>query len=127
MTSADISTLITRFGIGARASTAVTHAGTGYFACTPEAPYDATLSTVEQARQMFAKAESRLAETGSSKDKLLFVAILLRDMQDVDAFNEAWDAWVADIEPPARACFQAILAKPALKVETIMIYAVPSQ
>jgi|SRR5690606_5275806 len=126
MEPSEISSLIRRFGVGARSSMAVTHAGTGYFACTPEAPYDASLSTAEQARQLFAKAEARLAASGSGKDKLLFVAIMLRDIADVHAFNEVWDAWIADVEPPARACFQAQLANPALKVETIMVYAAPA-
>jgi hypothetical protein len=33
-----VDALIQRFGIGKRASIAVSHGGTGYFACTPQAP-----------------------------------------------------------------------------------------
>lgn len=105
----------------ARASLATVAGGTGYFAVTPEAPYDGALSTAEQARQLLAKAEARLAAIGSGKDRLLFCAILLRDMAEVAAFNAVWDGWVADIVPPARACFEARLASPDLKVEMIMI------
>lgn len=119
----DIAGMINRFGVGKRASIAVTHNGTGYFAVTPQAPYDAGLSTAEQAVQLLAKADARLAEIGSGKDKLIFVAIILADMADYAAVNEVWDGWVADIAPPARACFEARLASPALKVEMIMVCA----
>ncbi|WP_172291979.1 Rid family hydrolase [Pseudoruegeria sp. HB172150] len=116
--------LITRFGTTARASIATVANGTGYFAVTPSAPYDETLTTAEQARQLFGKAEARLAEIGSSKGAMLFCAILLRDIGDVAAFNAEWDGWVADIAPPARACFEATLANPSLKVELILVCAV---
>lgn len=119
----DIAGMINRFGIGKRASIAVTHNGTGFFAVTPKAPYDAELSTADQAAQLLAKADARLAEIGSGKDKLIFVAIILADMADYAAVNEVWDGWVADIAPPARACFEARLASPALKVEMIMVCA----
>ncbi|MBX3537700.1 MAG: RidA family protein [Chelatococcus sp.] len=119
----DISSLIQHFGVGARASIAVTHNGVGYFAVTPQAPYDGTLPAADQARQLFAKADGRLAEIGSGKDKLLFVAIIVADMNDKDAVNAVWDAWVSDVTPPARACFEARLASPDLKVEMIMLCA----
>ncbi|WP_439502593.1 RidA family protein [Aminobacter ciceronei] len=124
--SGNIADFIGRFGIGKRASSAVTHDGTGYFAVTPQAPYDAGLSTAEQAVQLLAKADARLADIGSGKNKLLFVAIILADMGDYNAINEVWDDWVADIAPPARACFEARLASPALKIEMIMICAAPA-
>lgn len=119
----DIAGMINRFGVGKRASIAVTHNGTGYFAVTPQAPYDPELSTAEQAAQLLAKADARLAEIGSGKDKLIFVAIILADMADYAAVNEVWDGWVADIAPPSRACFEARLASPALKIEMIMVCA----
>lgn len=129
MTSASPSAaaaLIERFGIGQRASIAVTHNGTGYFACTPQAPYDGSLSVAEQTRQLLAKADARLAEIGSDKSKLLFVAIILADMAGYAEMNAVWDEWVAGIAPPSRACFAAALASPALKVEMIMISAAGS-
>ncbi|MBB6468855.1 enamine deaminase RidA (YjgF/YER057c/UK114 family) [Aminobacter lissarensis] len=119
----DVAGVISRFGIGKRASMAVVHNGTGYFAVTPQAPYDAELSTAEQAVQLLAKAEARLAEIGSGKEKLLFVAIILADMADLASVNASWDEWVAGMAPPARACFEAPLANPALKIEMIMVCA----
>lgn len=114
-------TQITRFGGSARAALATVANGNGYFAVTPQAPYDPNLSTAQQAKQLFAKAEARLIEIGSSKSELLFVAILLKDITEVAAFNAVWDNWVADVAPPARACFQAELANPDMKIELIII------
>ncbi|MBW6425111.1 RidA family protein [Rhizobium sp. XQZ8] len=119
----DFSSIIERFGVGKRGSLAVMHQGTGYFACTPQAPYDGSLSTAEQTRQLLAKAEGRLAEIGSAKEGLILCAIILANMDDYAAMNEVWDEWVADVAPPARACFEARLASPDLKVEMIMISA----
>lgn len=113
--------LIHRFGGSARASLATVSNGIGFFAVTPQAPYDGALSTADQARQLFAKAETRLQEIGSQKDAMLFATILLRDIGDVAEFNEAWDAWVIDVAPPARACFEAKLANPDMKVELVIV------
>ncbi|OHV76835.1 RidA family protein [Rhizobium sp. LCM 4573] len=121
--TADFSSIIQRFGVGKRGSLAVVHQGTGYFACTPQAPYDGSLSAAEQTHQLLAKAEGRLAEIGSAKQGLIFCAIMLADMDDYAAMNEVWDEWVSDIAPPARACFQARLASPDMKVEMIMVAA----
>lgn len=119
----DPAQFVQRFGGSARAALATVANGTGFFAVTPQAPYDATLSTAEQARQLFAKAEARLEEIGASKGSMLFATILLQDIGDVTAFNAVWDEWVADTTPPARACFEAKLANPALKVELIIVAA----
>lgn len=115
--------LIQRLGVGSRASLATILNGTGYFAVTPEAPYDGNLPAAEQARQLLAKADVRLGKIGSDKGKLAFVAIILADMADYAAVNEVWDGWLVGVEPPARACFEARLANPALKVEMIMVCA----
>lgn len=122
-----VTDMIERFGIGKRASIAVTHNGTGYFAVTPQAPYDGSLGVAEQTRQLLDKAETRLAEIGSGKDKLLFVAVILSDMASYAEMNGVWDEWVADIAPPARACFSGALASPDLKVEMIMVSATGKQ
>lgn len=116
--------LIQRFGISARSSLAVSYNGTAYFAVTPKAPYNGSLSAAEQAAELLEKATERLNLVGSRKEKLLFVAILLADMADYDAVNAVWDGWVATGHPPARACWKAELANPALKVEMIMSTAV---
>jgi len=119
----DVGELINRFGVTARSSLAVTYNGTTYFAVTPKTPYDASLSAAEQMAQALEKAAERLTLTGSSKAKLLFTAIILADMADYAAVNAVWDGWLAEGAPPSRACWQAVLANPALKVEMIMVAA----
>jgi enamine deaminase RidA (YjgF/YER057c/UK114 family) len=99
------------------------HKDTGYFAVTPLAPYDGNLSAAEQCRQLLQKAQARLDALGSSRSKLLFVAIILADMSYFDEVNQIWDAWIDPAAPPVRACFQAGLTQPSLKLEMIMIAA----
>ncbi|KFE33447.1 RutC family protein yoaB [Thioclava atlantica] len=48
---------------------------------------------------------------------MLQVIIWLADMADFDAMNAVWDAWVPEGSAPARACGEAKLARPELKVE----------
>lgn len=81
--------LNTRFDVSERASFAVRHQGTGYFASTPKAPNDGNLSIEEQAQQLFEKLDACLAEIGSARDGMLLVAIVLRDMSNYKEFNTA--------------------------------------
>lgn len=118
-----IAELITRFDVSERASLAVRHKGTGYFAVTPKAPYDGNLSIEVQAQQLFEKLDARLAEIGSARDRMLLVAIVLKDMSDYEEFNTAWTKWLAGTPPPARGCFSAVLANPHLKIELFVICA----
>lgn len=122
----EISDLITRFGVSDRASLAVRHNATGYFAVTPKAPYDGTLSITQQAEQLFEKLDARLIEIGSGRDKILMCAIILADMADYEGFNTAWIKWLQGTPPPTRGCFAATLAKPGLKVELLVICATES-
>lgn len=119
----DLADMITRFGVSDRASLAVRHGATGYFAVTPKAPYDGSLSITEQANQMFEKLDARLVEIGSARDRILMCAIILADMADYEGFNAAWISWLEGTPPPTRGCFAATLAKPGLKVEMLVICA----
>lgn len=120
----DIADVIQRLEGGPRMSMGVRHKDTVYFAVTPLAPYNGNLSAGEQCKQLFEKAQGRLDKLGSSRSHLLFVAIILADMADFDAVNAVWDGWIDQTNPPARACFQARLTQPELKLEMIMIAAV---
>ena len=62
-----------------------------------------------------------LEEAGSSPSQLLQATIWLADMADFDAMNAVWDAWVPEGQAPARACGEAKLASPELKVEIIIV------
>jgi enamine deaminase RidA (YjgF/YER057c/UK114 family) len=121
--TANLADFIQRLDVGPRMSMGVRHRDTVYFAVTPQAPYDAALSAGEQCRQLLGKAQGRLDALGSSRSRLLFVAIILADMGDFDAVNAVWDGWIDPAAPPARACFQAGMTQASLKLEMIMIAA----
>ena len=49
--------------------------------------------------------------------------IYLRDMADYDAMNAVWDNWVPEGMAPVRACVQARLANPEMRIEVVVIAA----
>jgi enamine deaminase RidA (YjgF/YER057c/UK114 family) len=74
----------------------------------------------EQTRTCLQKIDELLAEAGSDKTRILQTTIWLADMADFAALNEVWNAWVPEGHAPARACGEAKLARPQLKVEFIV-------
>lgn len=125
--AADLLQMIERLGVGPRASLGVSYNGTGYFAITPEHPFDDSLTVTQQTHQLLKRADARLADMGTGKDRLLFVVILVPDIADAPAVNAVWDEWVAGIAPPSRVCLEAKLGHAGLKVEMVMISAVPEK
>ncbi|MCP5266617.1 MAG: RidA family protein [Burkholderiaceae bacterium] len=103
-----------------RMSQAVIHGNTVYLAGQvgePGAP------VADQTRQVLEKIDALLSEVGSSREKVLQAVIWLVDMRDFAAMNEVWDAWVPAGHAPARACGQASLAHPGMRVEITVIAA----
>ncbi len=98
-----------------RMSRIVKHNGTVYL-CGQTAG-QAEWDIAEQTRQCLAKIEGLLAEAGSDTASILSVTIYIRDMKDFAAMNAVWDAWVADLPKPARACVEARMARPEILVE----------
>jgi len=77
-----------------------------------------------QTQQVLARIDALLSEAGSSRSKLLAVNIFLPAICDFDAMNEVYDAWIAEASPPpARACVEARLADPNLRVEITAVAA----
>tara|TARA_B100000405_G_scaffold290764_1_gene241027 strand:+ start:36 stop:413 length:378 start_codon:yes stop_codon:yes gene_type:complete len=74
----------------------------------------------EQTRDCLGRIDQLLAEAGSSRAQMLQAIIWLSDMDDFAEMNAVWDAWVPIGSPPARACCEARLARPDLKVEIIV-------
>jgi enamine deaminase RidA (YjgF/YER057c/UK114 family) len=58
-----------------------------------------------------------LAKAGTDKTKLLRATIWLSDIRTVDDMDKVWDAWVPAGCAPARACIEALLQGPEMKVE----------
>ncbi|TIR81770.1 MAG: RidA family protein [Mesorhizobium sp.] len=76
-----------------------------------------------QTSDVLAKVEALLHEAGSSKSKLVAVNIFLPQIGDFDAMNKIYDAWVDPERLPARACVEARLADPDLRIEVTAVAA----
>ncbi len=112
--------MIERFETGARMSKIVKHNGTVYLC----GQVGAGATVTEQTRDCLGRVEALLAQAGSSMDRILQAIVWLADMADFDEMNAVWDAWVPEGHAPARACGEARLARPELKVEIIVTAAV---
>ena len=103
---------------GNRLSGATLHGGLVYL--SGQVPDDLSLGLQDQTRQVLAKIDALLAAAATNKSNILTVTVWLPDIGDFAAFNEVWDAWVPQ-PGPARACVEARLANPAIKVEIGLI------
>lgn len=74
-------------------------------------------SVQQQTEEVLAKVLSLLEHAGSSKSKIVAVNVFLPHITDFDAMNSVWDKWIDPENPPARACVEARLADPDLRVE----------
>jgi enamine deaminase RidA (YjgF/YER057c/UK114 family) len=108
---------ITRMHTGVRSSKIVIHGDTIYLTGQVGNPEE---DITEQTRTCLQKIDELLAEAGSDKTRILQTTIWLADMADFAALNEVWNAWVPEGHAPARACGEAKLARPQLKVEFIV-------
>lgn len=108
--------MIERIGTGTRMSRIVKHNGVAYLC--GQVGDGATVA--EQTRDCLARVDALLDQAGSSREGMLQAVIWLADMADFDAMNAVWDAWVPQGHAPARACGEAKLASPDLKVEIIV-------
>ena len=108
--------MIIRRKIGPRMSQVVTHSGATVYVSGQVAD-DGKVSIQEQTRQVLAKIEALLSEAGATKSHLLAVNVYLPNITDFDAMNSVYDAWIDPLNPPARACIEARLADPNLRVE----------
>lgn len=114
---------IERMDTGARMSKIVKHAGVVYLC--GQVGDGATVT--EQTQDCLGRVDVLLEQAGSSREHMLQAIIWLADMADFAEMNAVWDAWVPAGHAPARACGEARLARPDLKVEVIVTAAVASQ
>lgn len=112
---------ITRHEPGKRMSMAVVHGNTVYLAGQVAKDYAGSIE--KQTTEVLAEVERLLAVAGTSKSKLLSVQVILNNIGDFSAMNAVYDAWIDPANPPTRACIEARLAHPALKVEVIAVAA----
>ncbi|WP_111735187.1 RidA family protein [Roseovarius amoyensis] len=108
--------MIERIGTGTRMSKIVKHGGVAYLC--GQVGDGATVA--EQTRDCLARVDALLDQAGSSRERILQAVIWLADMDDFAEMNAIWDAWVPEGHAPARACGEARLANPELKLEIII-------
>ena len=108
--------MIERKETSARMSKIVKHNGVAYLC----GQVGAGETIAEQTQECLARIDRLLAEAGSSRDRILQAIIWLSDMSYFAEMNAIWDAWVPQGHAPARACGEAKLARPELKVEIII-------
>jgi enamine deaminase RidA (YjgF/YER057c/UK114 family) len=113
---------IQRMHVGARLSEAAIFGGVVYLAgMVPEC--EAT-DIRSQTADVLQQIDRRLAEAGSDKTRILRTQIFLRDIANIAAMNEVWDAWVVAGSAPPRATVQAALANPVYLIEVVVTAAV---
>ncbi|GLS22433.1 hypothetical protein GCM10007874_54510 [Labrys miyagiensis] len=78
---------------------------------------DESADTTAQTKDILAQIDALLAETGSSKARLISANIWLRDIAHFDQMNAVWDSWIDPANLPVRATVEARLAAPELLVE----------
>ncbi len=115
---------IERLHVATRYSEAAIFNGVVYLAgMVPECEAsDIRSQTADVLRQI----ERRLHEAGSDKTRILRTQIYLKDITDIAAMNEVWDAWVVAGSAPPRATVQAALANPTYLIEVVVTAAVKS-
>jgi enamine deaminase RidA (YjgF/YER057c/UK114 family) len=111
---------ILRIGVTRRWSDAVVFNGLAHFV---EVADDSSQDIRGQVAQILAQIDTRLAQFGSDRTRLLQVTIYLADLKDAGALNELWDDWVPAGHAPARACVQCGLS-PGYLVEMVIAAAV---
>jgi len=70
-----------------------------------------------QTRRVLERIDRLLAAAGSDRSKLLTAQVRLKDMADFEAHDAVWNDWVDRARPPLRACAQAELPHPGMRVE----------
>ncbi len=108
----------TRLEPNLRMSEAVCYQGVAYLA--GQVPTDTTKDIVGQTQDVLSEIDNVLGRLGTNKTKLLQVQVFLKDINEFEGMNQAWDEWVSPLSPPARATIQANLADKNWKVEILV-------
>jgi Putative translation initiation inhibitor, yjgF family len=111
--------MLTRIAPGGRLSQAVV--ANGFVFLSGQATENPALSAADQAREALARIDAILKEAGSDKSKIVRADIVLADIGDYQAVNEAWDEWVDRDAPPARTCAEARVSRKPYLVEISVV------
>ncbi|HRG61821.1 MAG TPA: RidA family protein [Burkholderiales bacterium] len=105
---------ITRIGTTARWSDVVIFNNVLY---TVEVPTNLDAGLKDQTKEVLNSIAKILSDNGSDKKHILSVTIYLKDIAQIDEFNQIWDKWLPLGSAPVRACVEARLANQAYLVE----------
>ncbi|WP_128294229.1 RidA family protein [Afifella aestuarii] len=112
---------ITRYESGPRMSQAV--AANGFVHVAGQVADSRKASIEQQTEEVLAKILALVEGAGSDKSKIVAVNVFLPHIIDFDAMNSVYDKWIDPANPPARACVEARLADPDLRVEMTAVAA----
>jgi len=99
-----------------RMSAAVIVNGMAWFkGVTPRAEAGDTIAA--QTSDVLAQVDALLEKAGTRRDRLVTVNIWLKNIADMAAMNEIYDAWIVPGQQPVRACVEANLARPGYLIE----------
>ncbi len=107
-----------RFHVEARYSDTAIFNGVVYLA--GQVPDDASQDIQGQTRQVLAHVDRLLAEANSDKSRILMCQIFLKDITQIGAMNQVWDAWVDSSNSPPRMTVQAALGNPDWLIEVVV-------
>lgn len=83
---------------------------------------DFDLDIAGQTQQTLDIIDQFLADAGTDKSNIMSVTIYLKNIEkDYAAFNQVWDAWVANIQALPRTCVEAKLYDPRVLVEMTVV------
>jgi enamine deaminase RidA (YjgF/YER057c/UK114 family) len=80
---------------------------------------DWSAGITEQTRQALTRIDELLAEAGGNRGSIVSATIWLKSMDDYEAMNAVWDAWIDTDAAPTRACGVVEMADPGILVEII--------
>jgi enamine deaminase RidA (YjgF/YER057c/UK114 family) len=109
---------IVRHEPGAILSRAVEYNGMVFLAGLTADDY--SLDIKGQTEQVLRKIDKYLAAAGTNKSRLLSTLIYLNNIDDKEAMNTVWQAWIDKADVPARACVQARLGTSKTLVEIMV-------
>ncbi|WP_110668103.1 RidA family protein [Salinicola halophilus] len=73
-----------------------------------------------QTQEILEKIETYLAEAGSDKSKIVSATLYATDMEQKDAMNDVWKAWLDPAALPARATLGVSELAPGALLEVVV-------
>lgn len=82
-----------------------------YFKTAGQVAFEPSGDIKKQTKEALAELDALFEKIGANKGDLIQIQIWLANMQDFDAMNEIYDAWIKNYPKPVRACVGSALAE----------------